>query len=115
MGRKLAPIGSRLHVSGPGLGIFENVEGSRNRSASLAPDLDLPLAPSLPNARHRVPRCDTRVTSRDTGRSCEIVSGTRRCVLQLRFKVLPAVRLVGGSGIEPLTPSMSRKCSSAEL
>jgi hypothetical protein len=67
MGREFASIGSRLHVSGPGLGVFENVERPRNGSASLVPNLDLPLASSLPNARHFLPRCDTRVTSRETG------------------------------------------------
>jgi hypothetical protein len=115
MGRKLAPIGTGLHVSGPGLGVFENVERPRNGSASLAPDLDLPLALSLPNARHRVSRCDTGVTSRDTGRRCEIESESVAACLRLFFNLLPAVRLVLPVRIELTTSPLPRECSTTEL
>ena len=49
-----------------------------------------------------------------------VARGGLRCPPSLKLRrvslhSLRERRLVGGRGIEPLTPSMSRKCSSAEL
>src|SRR5262249_10570476 len=106
-----------LHVSGPGLGVFELMERSSDGTQSYAPHLDLVLLLSFADRRHIGPR-----SSCDRGVTAEVPSADRKnrlvgvlCMTHNNSRGLARQRMVGAVGIEPTTSPVRRERSPAEL
>jgi hypothetical protein len=92
--------------------------GSSNRVRERVPNRVLPLLRFLCSRRDQCPPTGKEQVGNENGQRTFIVAPRPRCDKigrKCQINQRPFLTMVGGRGIEPLTPSMSRKCSPAEL